>query len=86
MHRTFVTRKFLSGNRLKAIVLSDDYSHQGRHIVKSTKTSETDEFPALSGGARIERCLITGFPVLVPPPGTPPLTSEIVEELLEDFP
>ena len=29
---------------------------------------------------------ITGWPVLLAPPGTPPLTSEMVKEMLADFP
>ena len=37
-------------------------------------------------GARIEVCPVTGLPVLVSPPGTPTLTSEMVREMLKDFP
>jgi len=36
--------------------------------------------------ARVGRNDLTGFPVLMPPKGTPPLTSERVRELLADFP
>jgi AbrB family looped-hinge helix DNA binding protein len=36
--------------------------------------------------ARPGRNPITGLPVLVPPKGTPPLTSERVRDLLTDFP
>lgn len=36
--------------------------------------------------ARVGRNPVTGLPVLVPPKGTPPLTSERVRELLADFP
>lgn len=36
--------------------------------------------------ARLGRNAISGLPVLLPPKGTPPLTSERVRELLADFP
>lgn len=37
-------------------------------------------------GARLGRNTVSGLPMLVPPKGTPPLTSERVYELLTDFP
>ena len=42
-----------------------------------------ERFP---NGFRIELSPLTGLPVLVAPPGTPPLTSERVKELLEEIP
>ena len=35
---------------------------------------------------KLGRNAITGLPVLIPPKGTPPLTSAHVRELLADFP
>lgn len=35
---------------------------------------------------KVTRNALTGLPVLSPPKGTPPLTSERVGELLADFP
>jgi AbrB family looped-hinge helix DNA binding protein len=39
-----------------------------------------------AAGARLGRNPLSGLPMLVPPKGTPPLTSERVRELLTDFP
>ena len=36
--------------------------------------------------ARILKSKVTGLPVIVPPPGTPPLTSEAVKYALTDSP
>ena len=36
--------------------------------------------------ARIVKSKVTGLPVIVPSPGTPPLTAEAVQYALSDFP
>lgn len=38
------------------------------------------------GKARVVRDQKTGLPTLTPPPGTPPLTSASIKEMLADFP
>ena len=42
--------------------------------------------PKLARRARIVKSKLTGLPVIVPPRGTPPLTSEAVKLALADFP
>jgi antitoxin component of MazEF toxin-antitoxin module len=38
------------------------------------------------GKARVGISEITGMPVIIPPEGAPPLTPEMVKQLLADFP
>ena len=50
------------------------------------RATKTDFELATPGRARIVQDELTGLPVIVPPKGTPPLTSEIVRGALADFP
>jgi hypothetical protein len=54
-------------------------------INKKNRTGAPGKLPVQTQ-ARIVISELTGLPVLVPPPGTPPLTSERVRKLLENFP
>lgn len=50
------------------------------------KTDEPVVLERFEDGSRIEVSPLTGLPVLVLPPGTPPITSEMVRAILEESP
>ena len=52
----------------------------------ATDPDQTIEAPRHENRAYIAKDELTGLPVIVMPPGTPPLTSERVRTWLKDFP
>ena len=61
------------------LAISMENSREGQRIILSPQAKKP-------GKMRIIKDPLTGWPVLKGPPGSPKLTSEMVKEMLADFP